>query len=208
MPERPIRSVQCPYCKQKFGIQQDQAVEFCFFCGGRLNVQPKIEKPNLLLVWSGAVLKRVKENLEERQREVELARPTVPVPQEPVSPFMEESSIPEVDDYHFDPVAQIWVAPNEPEELIFLDDEIEFFDPVASLRGEMPSIEEPPAEVKKEPLDLIEQLRYAASSGPTFLETEQPAEPALTGRTRIIVLGGIAVVVVVILFILMAKMMG
>jgi hypothetical protein len=208
MPESPIRTVQCPYCKKKFGIQQDQAVEFCFFCGGRLNVQPRIKKSNPLAVWFGSLQQRVKTNLQTIQQDVEPAKPVVSIPQETTPPFMEESPISEVDDFHFDPIAQIWVAPNEPEELVFVDEEINYFDPVDSLRSEMPHPEEPPSEVKKEPLDLIDQLRYAASSGPVFMEPEQLAEPMLSGRTKYIVIGGIAVVVVVILIILMAKILG
>ncbi len=205
MSERPFRFIQCPYCKQKFGIQQDQAVVFCFFCGGRLDLQPKIRKPSVLALWLGTMFHKLKANLQERRNQAESIRTEEVNLPEITPPFVDESPVFEMDDFHFDPVEQIWMAPAELEEPIFVDDELEVFDPVDFLRNDVPQVEERVVEVKTEPLDPIERLRHVVADTPVIVESEKEPEPFFSGRTRLIVLGAAAVVVVFLLFLLLAR---
>jgi DNA-directed RNA polymerase subunit RPC12/RpoP len=206
MPVHPIRYVQCPYCKKKFGVQQDQAVASCFYCGGRLDLQPKIRKPSAFGLLAGALLQRAKRAMQERRAAVkQTLQQEEAFFEESVPPFTEEPAAAAMDDYHFDPVEQMWVAPDEPGELVFLDEEIEYFDPVASLRSEMPYEEALPAEVENEPLDPIEQLRYAASRNSGFETPEKPRKlvpRAGFERRKWMVIGGVIVVVVVVILLL------
>ncbi|MBI9052160.1 MAG: hypothetical protein JEZ00_22280 [Anaerolineaceae bacterium] len=104
MAENPIRFVQCPYCKKKFGVRRDQIVDFCFFCGGTINLQPKIRTPLAALALIGKATQFVGAFVQERVQEAR--QPKVEAESEGVlSPFTEELPLLAEDEELFDPVA-------------------------------------------------------------------------------------------------------
>jgi hypothetical protein len=177
MPESPIRYVQCPYCKKKFGIRRDQEVETCFFCGGTLNIVPKEgNKPWTGFVVTGSFFKRQVNTLLEKMEQVNqpvkkelVVEPVVPEPEpvlelslpviEEVTPFIE-------DDADFDA-------------LDLSDMNLDFLDePANDEKAVVPALlstsepivrklNVPAAPARREALDPIDRLRPAADDIPT-----------------------------------------
>ena len=223
MADHMIRFVQCPYCKKQFGVRYDQEVEFCFFCGGTINLEPTEYKEGFVSTLFGKIGSMVKGQIEStHQKRTQAAAPSSPFSEDFIDAIEEEDSLgfdkesivplkerlfkdraeepPE-----FDPLALV--------ESDLLDEESVFpqsvpvpFDPVEILRDnpfEDEVSQKPKAGKSVTEVDPINRLRPAADDIPTYPrrpEEFEEEEPTYFTRKRVIlfsiILGGILLILI------------
>lgn len=214
MADHVIRFVQCPYCKNQFGVRYDQAVEHCFFCEGTINLEPTEYKEGLVSSLLGKLSATVKEQIENaRQKGVEEKA----VRADPFVNEFSESLIEEEDDDYlgFDKESIVPLKERlfkdrdeepiefDPMELIesdLLDEESVFpesvpvpIDPVEILY-DAPFVDDTPRKASSKDqarsLDPIDRLRPAADDIPTYPrrdeEFEEEEESPFFTRQRVI----------------------
>ena len=233
MPESPIRYIQCPYCKRKYGIRRDEPLDLCFFCGGVLNLEARVHKPSAVLVmadkatrWVG---KTIQSAIDQARTPAEDELPQTWVADEPPAeeaeyPDEHLHTVPPAAPFMFDdlPLAAETEDDFNPLDLIEPDHkdlahpapveepQAAVVPPVVpALKPEPAHEEHPPLYQRRKTSDPVELLRPAATDIPTApVYLEEVVEDDFFTKYRKWILIGIAGVVVLMLVLVFASIAG